>query len=414
MQFLGRYKEMLKVGGENVSPAALEQELVALVPSIEQVAVVGVADRRLLEVPCAYVVPKSGMKCSLDDVQSRCKGKIASFKIPRYVVSVESLPMTGSGKVQRVVLRERANRELGPGSNPDASQEKRRATVPVEAPPQSERVWTSSSMRASRGVFRKKVQWCSACRAKDLFANQAVPMVFGTVGHPPGMEAAGEKLEIIFFGHSYGAVHSVSNRGDLGHSLARTGLGDCCAQQNRNGSTGRKGARRCHTRGCDMFRHEGELVLDRLKLADRASELAAVVGVLQREFEAARQGTAQERRMKCGAPRRKAPGWHRAAQRSTPIFRRGPAQVRRHVAVDADSPAVSGARIHQLEFPIQLAEDDICQYPERRPEGEKSTTFLSHEGGCKCRKAGGHWSARGQQRPQRDRLADRERNGVGA
>jgi len=121
MQFLGRYKEMLKVGGENVSPAALEQELVALVPSIEQVAVVGVADRRLLEVPCAYVVPKSGMKCSLDDVQSRCKGKIASFKIPRYVVSVESLPMTASGKVQRVVLRERANRELGPGSNLDAS-----------------------------------------------------------------------------------------------------------------------------------------------------------------------------------------------------------------------------------------------------------------------------------------------------
>lgn len=114
MQFLGRYKEMLKVGGENVSPAALEQELAALVPSIEQVAVVGVADPRLHEVPCAYIVPKPGMECSLEDVQARCRGKIASFKIPRYVVSVDSLPMTASGKVQRVALRQRAAEELAP------------------------------------------------------------------------------------------------------------------------------------------------------------------------------------------------------------------------------------------------------------------------------------------------------------
>ena len=112
MQFLGRYKEMLKVGGENVSPAALEQELSALVPSIEQVAVVGVPDARLMEVPCAYVVAKLGMDCSLADVQACCKGKIASFKIPRYVIQVDSLPMTASGKVQRVALRTRAVDEL--------------------------------------------------------------------------------------------------------------------------------------------------------------------------------------------------------------------------------------------------------------------------------------------------------------
>lgn len=112
MQFLGRYKEMLKVGGENVSPAALEQELSALVPSIEQVAVVGVPDPRLMEVPCAYVVAKPGMDCSLADVQACCKGKIASFKIPRYVIQVDCLPMTASGKVQRVALRTRAVDEL--------------------------------------------------------------------------------------------------------------------------------------------------------------------------------------------------------------------------------------------------------------------------------------------------------------
>ena len=114
LQFLGRYKEMLKVGGENVSPAALEQELSALVPAIEQVAVVGIPDERLAEVAVAYVVSRPGMACTLEDVQARCKGKIASFKIPRHVISVESLPMTASGKVQRVQLRERATRELAP------------------------------------------------------------------------------------------------------------------------------------------------------------------------------------------------------------------------------------------------------------------------------------------------------------
>ena len=120
LQFLGRYKEMLKVGGENVSPAALETELMALVPSIEQVAVVGVPDPRLIEVPCAYVVLRSGMECSLEDVKARCKGKIASFKIPHYVVPVDALPMTASGKVQRVLLRDRAKQELGlaPPSRP--------------------------------------------------------------------------------------------------------------------------------------------------------------------------------------------------------------------------------------------------------------------------------------------------------
>jgi fatty-acyl-CoA synthase len=112
LQFLGRYKEMLKVGGENVSPAALETELMALVPAIEQVAVVGVPDPRLIEVPCAYVVLKPGTQCSLEDVKARCKGKIASFKIPHYVVPVDALPMTASGKVQRVLLRDRAAREL--------------------------------------------------------------------------------------------------------------------------------------------------------------------------------------------------------------------------------------------------------------------------------------------------------------
>lgn len=116
VRFLGRYKEMLKVGGENVSPAGVEQELTRLVPSIEQVAVVPYPDARLGEVPVAYVVPRRGMACTLEDVQKRCKGQIASFKIPRHVLAVAALPTTASGKVQRTVLRELALRDIAAAS----------------------------------------------------------------------------------------------------------------------------------------------------------------------------------------------------------------------------------------------------------------------------------------------------------
>jgi fatty-acyl-CoA synthase len=114
LQFLGRYKEMLKVGGENVSPAAVEQELLRLVPSVDQVAVVGFPDARLVEVPVAYVVSKSGTTCTLEEVQARCNGQIASFKIPRHVITLESLPMTASGKVQRTALKMRALQDIPP------------------------------------------------------------------------------------------------------------------------------------------------------------------------------------------------------------------------------------------------------------------------------------------------------------
>lgn len=112
IQFLGRYKEMLKVGGENVSPSAVEQDLLDFVPTIESVAVVGVPDVRLAEVPLAYVVSKPGKSTTVSDIVDKCKGKIASFKIPRYVIEIDALPVTASGKVQRVMLKQRAAEEL--------------------------------------------------------------------------------------------------------------------------------------------------------------------------------------------------------------------------------------------------------------------------------------------------------------
>ena len=114
LRFTGRYKEMLKVGGENVSPQGVEQELAALVPGIAQVAVVGVPHPRLVEVPVAYVVPREGAALTEEAVIAACKGKIAGFKIPRRVAFVDALPQTASGKVQRVQVRERALRELLP------------------------------------------------------------------------------------------------------------------------------------------------------------------------------------------------------------------------------------------------------------------------------------------------------------
>jgi fatty-acyl-CoA synthase len=105
--FMGRYKDMLKIGGENVDPMELEGYLLGH-PAIQQAAVVGLPDDRLQEVPVAFVIPKPGAALTAEDVLTFCRGKIASFKVPRHVLLVEELPMTSSGKIQKAKLREAA------------------------------------------------------------------------------------------------------------------------------------------------------------------------------------------------------------------------------------------------------------------------------------------------------------------
>jgi fatty-acyl-CoA synthase len=105
LRFVGRYKDMLKVGGENVSPAEVEFLLMQL-PEIAQVAVVGCPDPRLNEVAVAFVVARAGVTVGPDEVINFCRGKLASYKIPRQVILVGQLPMTASGKVQKQQLRE--------------------------------------------------------------------------------------------------------------------------------------------------------------------------------------------------------------------------------------------------------------------------------------------------------------------
>ena len=112
VRFLGRYKDMLKVGGENVDAAEVEALLLTH-PAVSHVAVVGVPDPRLHEVGCACVRLQPGAEITTDDLFAFCKGKVATFKIPQHAIFMAEFPMTSSGKVQKFKLREIALEELG-------------------------------------------------------------------------------------------------------------------------------------------------------------------------------------------------------------------------------------------------------------------------------------------------------------
>lgn len=115
LRFVGRLKDMFRVGGENVSP--LEVELVLLKhPAVELAQVIGVPDARLGEVPAAYVTLKHGVAASSDELICFCKQRCANFKVPRFLAIVEdfeSIGMTGSSKVQKGRLREHAVKHFG-------------------------------------------------------------------------------------------------------------------------------------------------------------------------------------------------------------------------------------------------------------------------------------------------------------
>ncbi|HEU5323807.1 MAG TPA: class I adenylate-forming enzyme family protein, partial [Methylomirabilota bacterium] len=113
LRFMGRYKDMLKIGGENVDPMEVEAYLMTH-PGVSLAAVVSYPDPRLSEVGVAFVRRAPGHALTEEDVLAHCRGRIASFKIPRHVLLVDDLPMTGSGKIQKARLREEALRRLPP------------------------------------------------------------------------------------------------------------------------------------------------------------------------------------------------------------------------------------------------------------------------------------------------------------
>ncbi|MCD0481478.1 AMP-binding protein [Streptacidiphilus sp. ASG 303] len=110
---VGRIKDMVIRGGENVYPREVE-EFLHTHPAVADVQVVGVPDERYGEEVCAVVVlhdPAASL--TAEDVADFCRGRLAHYKVPRYVRVVREFPMTVSGKVRKVELRERAARELG-------------------------------------------------------------------------------------------------------------------------------------------------------------------------------------------------------------------------------------------------------------------------------------------------------------
>lgn len=115
LQFLGRAKDIVRVGGENVAPAEIE-DILHRHPAIRQAAVIGVPDPRLIEVIGAFLIPNDGTPQDGPAVIEWCKAHMAGFKVPRHVWFVpdfEAIGMTASAKVQKKPLAAHARRLLG-------------------------------------------------------------------------------------------------------------------------------------------------------------------------------------------------------------------------------------------------------------------------------------------------------------
>ena len=111
VRIVGRSKDMLIRGGENVYPREIEDFLYTN-PKIDQVEVVGVPDEKFGEEIAACIKLAEGEQASVDEIRDFCRGELSHFKIPRYVLFVDEFPMTVTGKVQKFILREQIAKEL--------------------------------------------------------------------------------------------------------------------------------------------------------------------------------------------------------------------------------------------------------------------------------------------------------------
>jgi fatty-acyl-CoA synthase len=111
---VGRIKDMVIRGGENIYPREVEEFLFRH-PKIHAVACFGVPDPVFGEVLCAWIELRAGMQSDEDEIKTFCANKIAHYKVPRYIRFVDEFPLTATGKVQKFVMRERMARELDLG-----------------------------------------------------------------------------------------------------------------------------------------------------------------------------------------------------------------------------------------------------------------------------------------------------------
>ncbi len=110
-RIVGRIKDMLIRGGENIYPREIEEFLYQH-PKIDEAEVIGVPDAKYGEEVCAWIKLKEGEKATEQEIRAFCEGKLAHFKIPRYIRFVEDFPMTVTGKVQKYKMREIMAKEL--------------------------------------------------------------------------------------------------------------------------------------------------------------------------------------------------------------------------------------------------------------------------------------------------------------
>ena len=109
---VGRIKDMVIRGGENIYPREIEEFLYQY-PKVKDVQVFGVPDERYGEELCAWILLREGTQATPREIREFCIGQIASYKVPRYVRFVDTFPMTVTGKVQKFVMREQMMAELG-------------------------------------------------------------------------------------------------------------------------------------------------------------------------------------------------------------------------------------------------------------------------------------------------------------
>ncbi len=112
VNIVGRIKDLIIRGGENVYPREVEEYLYTH-PKISDVQVIGVPDEKYGEAIMAWVMLKPGEQMTEEEVRDFCKGNIAHYKIPRYIKFVTSFPMTVTGKVQKYQMRQQSTEELG-------------------------------------------------------------------------------------------------------------------------------------------------------------------------------------------------------------------------------------------------------------------------------------------------------------
>jgi fatty-acyl-CoA synthase len=108
----GRSKDMVIRGGENVYPREIEEYLLSH-PAVADAQVIGVPDERYGEEVCAWVVVRTGAETTAEALREYCRGRIAHYKVPRYVRLVDGFPMTVTGKVQKYVMRQETALWLG-------------------------------------------------------------------------------------------------------------------------------------------------------------------------------------------------------------------------------------------------------------------------------------------------------------